>query len=96
MLTLALGIGANTTIFSVIDNTLLKPLPFPDSGRLVLLCKPTARVRTIGGSSRRRISGIFRKEAILSRAWPSSILPDGGVAPAVDPRLSAWWFVPPH
>lgn len=37
MLTLALGIGANTTIFSVIDNTLLKRLPFPESSRLMLL-----------------------------------------------------------
>jgi predicted permease len=37
MLTLALGIGANTTIFSVINNTLLKRLPFPDANRLVLV-----------------------------------------------------------
>ncbi len=37
MLTLALGLGVNTTIFSVINNTLLKPLPFPNPERLVLI-----------------------------------------------------------
>lgn len=37
ILTLSLGIGANTTIFSIINNTLLKPLPFPDTDRLVLV-----------------------------------------------------------
>jgi len=36
-LTLALGIGAATTIFSVVDGVVLRPLPFPQAGRLVAL-----------------------------------------------------------
>src|SRR3989475_12890856 len=75
VLTLALGIGANTAIFSVVNAVLLKALPYPQPDRLVTLWERTPE----RGIEQERVSGPNYLDCALRirffPTWP--LAPDG-------------------
>ena len=51
ILTLALGVGATTALFTVVNAVLLEPLPFPDSNKLIQLWRSELPALTYGSAS---------------------------------------------
>src|ERR1051325_11280074 len=54
LVTLALGIGASTAIFTLLDAVVLRPLPYPNADRLVTLSSPVPKLKgqTVWGLAR--------------------------------------------
>jgi len=93
ILTLALGIGAVTSIFSVVDSVLLKPFVFPDPGRLVMLRERQEGLMANGGPDNPRHfynwqSNVQSLSGMAIFANSSSSIAAGTGHPAIVPGLA--------
>ncbi|MGD8497203.1 MAG: ABC transporter permease, partial [Gemmatimonadales bacterium] len=84
VLTLALGIGASTAIFSVVDSVLLKPLPYEQPDRLVLIRHDVGRTDFVGAPlppadviDLREQVNVFEAIAATDRTFEVNLTGDG-------------------
>ena len=96
ILTLALGIGANTAIFSVVRTVLLRPPPYADAGRLVTIGSSTrdgspGNVGYLTAVDWRARTHSFAAIALM-RSWSPTLVADGEPERVNAVRVSANFF----
>ena len=69
LLTLALGVGANTTVFSMINGLLLRPLAVPESGRLAVLGIDSGDPRIVYSFPAPFFRGLERRREVFSQVF---------------------------
>src|SRR6266540_257093 len=97
VLTLALGIGANTAIFSVVYAVVLRPLPFPESERLVAIWTQTPQVDRLpmAAANHRDLKSqttVFEDIALFSRVANYNLTGDGEPERLLAARVAANLF----
>src|SRR5467141_525445 len=106
ILTLALGIGANSAVFSAIDAILLRPLPFPNGDQLMRLSQYNTRVKSAQtfvaparledwnrmNSTFQAMTGYYAENS----SETSSVLPEKVRQAFVGPRFLQVWGVAPE
>jgi putative ABC transport system permease protein len=97
VITLALGIGANTAIFSVVNAVLLRPLPYHDSDRLVVLSTSEDKDGALGNTGYttfvdwRERSRSFERMVVI-RSWGGALTGQGEPEVIRGLRVSADYF----
>ena len=94
VLTFALGVGATTAIFTVVDRVVLRPLPFPGSERVVVMCETNPRLAGVCVASPSNVAdwarsvpalesaGVMRDESVVAQIDGGSLGVHGGLATA--------------